>query len=164
MTDTPAEKLTAEEEKRRAATREALERPMTSSERLRFSLVVAGDDGEWEPDPDDAQGTLDELDASRAETEAVRRERDEAHAAFIEESTDLVNVAGEREALRSLAADLVEGLKIVRSTLDQMLGDTDLPEDDRPGVKTMQAISVLLTRAAALGVGKQDGEKEKGNA
>jgi len=152
MTDTPAEKLTAEEEKRRAATREALERPMTSSERLRFSLVVAGDDGEWEPDPDDAQGTLDELDASRAETEAVRRERDEAHAAFIEESTDLVNVAGEREALRSLAADLVEGLEAVAHA-----AEVAMRREGGEAYEDVEVARALLTRAAALGVGKQDG-------
>ncbi len=159
MTDTPAEKLTAEEEKRRAATREALERPMTSSERLRFSLVVAGDDGEWEPDPDDAQGTLDELDASRAETEAVRRERDEAHAAFIEESTDLVNVAREREALRSLAAALVEGHRQIAAELEYAHGAKD--RHDRKIADARSIALEAISRARAQGIG---GEKEKGNA
>jgi len=171
MTDTPAEKLTAEEEKRRAATREALERPMTSSERLRFSLVVAGDDGEWEPDPDDAQGTLDELDASRAETEAVRRERDAARSSLFS-AMEHASVGWELSAsLRSLAADLAAGLKAATAAINAatQLATAEMAGHDRTAERLDKQIweareqsRALLTRAAALGVKPRDGEKEKG--
>lgn len=58
-------------EAKEAALREALNSPMTGDERLRLSLILAEGGGEWEPDPDDAEATLDALDASRAREKAL---------------------------------------------------------------------------------------------
>lgn len=107
------------------------------------------------------------LDASRAETAAVVRERDEARAdqatldrvlaAFGIANTglDAGNYAKALcvglEQMRSLAADLVEGLAHIR---------THGPLSWMPnGRQCRDVVEALLTRAAALGVGKQDGEK-----
>lgn len=115
---------------------------------------------------------ISQIDAARAETAAVVRERDEAHAAFIEESTDLLGVAAEREALRSLAADLVEGLKAATAAINAatQLATAEMAGHDRTAERLDKQIweareqsRALLTRAAALGVKPRDGEKEKGN-
>lgn len=70
-----AKPLTAEEEARWRA----LNSPMTPDERLRLSLILAEGGNEWGPDPDDAQGTLDALDAERAKVEALTASLDRAN-------------------------------------------------------------------------------------
>lgn len=167
----------------------------------------------------DVRRLLALIDAARAETAAVVRERDEALAKLASRKDELLawqeggpldpdwiadqceaTARGEngdgvskdgralwarmaalfREipALRSLAADLVEGLDALldagnpsasyceecdihaptRADGEGLAGP--LTHEPQCPVGTARA---LLTRAAALGVGKQDGEKEKGN-
>ncbi len=144
----------------------------------------------------DVRRLLALIDAARAETAAVVRERDEALAKLASRKDELLawqegdpldpdwiadqceaTARGEngdgvskdgralwagmaalfREipALRSLAADLVEGLKRLanEADLDGLSG--------KPGWDCWVANArALLTRAAALGVGKQDGEAD----
>ena len=92
--------------------RKAMSGPLEAEEKLRLAIALFEDGAsEWEADYDDVVGVLDTLDASRAETEAVRAERDRTsnnrdmwRGQCERQATDLV-------AARSLVAELVEGLE-----------------------------------------------------
>lgn len=119
----------------------------------------------------DVRRLLALIDASRAETAAVVRERDEMVALLTDpvavhlnmlrggiarpSVANIVHLYQGAVVDASLAADLVEGLDWYWRTV--ATGDRTALERD--GGKKAAA---LLTRAAALGVKPRDGEKEKG--
>lgn len=85
--------------------RKAMSGPLEAEEklRLRVAMFEADESSGWEAEYDDVAGVLSQLDAARAETAAVVRERD----ALL---TDRDLWKEQHDALRALAADLVEGL------------------------------------------------------
>lgn len=135
-----AKPLSAEEEKRWRSRDEAMYAPWNLAPRI------------WAT-----------LDASRAETAAAVRERDEARAgcAALLESRDAMGMAWKE--VRGLAADLVEGLDLWNAYGCQICHGDCASANPPVGGCPVKLTYELKRRAAALGVGKQDGEKEKGN-
>ncbi len=113
------------------------------------------------------------LDASRAETAALKERQREAVSEIVSSYEAHGDTGLRLEAVEALAADLVEGLEPF-AWVGQWLFARDLPDDTpvatftglhRPAHLTrgmFKAAHTLLTRAAALGVKPRDGEKEKG--
>jgi hypothetical protein len=58
-------------------------------------------------------------------------------------------VAEANARLIAAAPDMKEALEAARSALDALLGDSDLPEDDRSGVKAMQLVCAALSKTEA---------------
>jgi hypothetical protein len=156
MSPAPAEKLTAEQE--------ALLRRHAM---LMDSTYPLGDGkGFLEASMDDVSQSVPSLPntaptAIRAETEAVRRERDEAVASATAWHKAYCDTARSLDALRSLAAELVEGLDLWNAYGCQIChGDcasANPPVDGCPVKLTYE----LKRRARAQGIG---GERETGNA
>lgn len=134
--DAKPEKLTAERE---AALREwasGVNRPDTPTTRW------------WQRDVAQLLATLD---AARAETEAVRRERDASEQGRLAASEAA-------HLLRDLAAELVEGLALAKLRFEALAAhDNTMRNGVRPSVGALEA-EALIARARALGIG---GEREK---
>lgn len=112
----------------------------------------------------DVQRLFYTLDASRADTAAVRRERDALRDA-IAMSPRLAPITTERDNLRSLAAELVEGLEVI-DALPLEINPSNYSHEDvcdlnNYAVQAALTAQALLSRVRAQGIG---GEKEKGNA
>jgi chromosome segregation ATPase len=93
------------------------------------------------------------LHAARAETEAVRRELGNEIAVLEVRAT---TAAFDLQQLRSLAAELVEGLREARDDVEAWAGyATDYFKEKHDLAGDLARIDALLSRARALGIGEE---------
>lgn len=139
--------------------KDATAKPLSAEEALRkkaFDPLL----GHWFGSSE-MQSVFRLLDASRAETAALKERRREAVSEIVSSYEAHGDTGLRLEAVEALAADLVEGLDALRLVAAEAWNAISR---DVPGLAgEIIAAQTLITRAAALGVGKQEGEKEKGN-